>query len=109
VMVRTGSVFALMGGEERPPIPALPDKFGTLMELVFWLRQTRNDLTVPPRAVDKRAAAAATALATDPDCLFARMSGSGATAFGIFLTAAAAEKADGSIPTAKPDWRVEST
>jgi 4-diphosphocytidyl-2-C-methyl-D-erythritol kinase len=106
VMVRTGSVFALMGGEERPPIPPLPQKFATLMELVFWLRQTRNDLMVPARAVDKRATAAASILAKDADCLFARMSGSGATAFGIFLSAAAAAKAAKRIQKAKPDWWV---
>jgi 4-diphosphocytidyl-2-C-methyl-D-erythritol kinase len=108
VIVSTGSVFALMGGEERTPLPPLPAHFASAMELVYWLRQARNDLMVPARAVNKKATAAATALGNDPDCLFARMSGSGATAFGIFISRAAAERAAGRLRKAKPDWWVTS-
>ena len=105
-LVSTASVFAGLGDEERQPLPPLPAKFGTALDLIFWLRQTRNDLTDPARALARQATAAALALSRDPDCLFARMSGSGATAFGIFVTSAAADRAAKRIRQAKPNWWV---
>ena len=56
--------------------------------------------------MNKAAAAAAKALMRDPDCLFARMSGSGAAAFGIFASMGAAERAAERIRDAKPNWWV---
>ncbi len=106
VVVSTAAVFEGLGNETRTPMPALPPKFASMLELIFWLRQTRNDLTDPARVVSRKANAAAKALAADPDCLFARMSGSGATAFGVFVTAAAAKRAASRLRKAKPDWWV---
>lgn len=106
ISVPTGAVFAGLGNEQRSGLPTLPSKFRTVLDLVFWLRQTRNDLTDPARVVARKAVAAAKALADDPDCLFARMSGSGAAAFGIFVKPAAAERAAERIKAAKPDWWV---
>ncbi len=106
VSMPTGAVFAGLGKETRAPLPALPAKFKSPLDLVFWLRQTRNDLIDPARVVSRKAAAAAKALANDPDCLFARMSGSGAAAFGIFVKPAAAERAAERLKAVKPDWWV---
>ena len=106
ISMPTGAVFAGLGKEKRAGLPALPPKFQSPLDLVFWLRQTRNDLIDPARVVSRKAAAAAKALASDPDCLFARMSGSGAAAFGIFVKPAAAERAAERIKAAKPDWWV---
>jgi 4-diphosphocytidyl-2-C-methyl-D-erythritol kinase len=74
--------------------------------MVFWLRQVRNDLAEPAATVNKAAASCARAIMRDPDCLFARMSGSGAAAFGIFVTLEAAERAAERLRTAKPNWFV---
>jgi len=106
VSLPTAAVYAGLGNETRAPLPPLPAKFKSALDLVFWLRQTRNDLTDPARVVSRKAAAAAKALANDPDCLFARMSGSGAAAFGIFVKPSAAERAAERIKAAKPDWWV---
>ncbi len=106
VSVPTGAVFAGLGNEERSPLPALPPTFRSALDLVHWLRQSRNDLIDPARVVSRQAVAAAKALAADPDCLFARMSGSGAAAFGIFAKLAAAERAAERLRAAKPDWWV---
>jgi 4-diphosphocytidyl-2-C-methyl-D-erythritol kinase len=106
VSLATAAVFAGLGKEERSPLPALPAKFKSALDLVFWLRQTRNDLIDPARVVSRKAVAAAKALADDPDCLFARMSGSGAAAFGIFVKPAAAERAAERLKAARPDWWV---
>ncbi len=74
--------------------------------MIFWLRQARNDLAEPAAALNKAAASAARALMRDPDCLFSRMSGSGAAAFGIFVTLPAAERAAERLRAAKPAWWV---
>jgi 4-diphosphocytidyl-2-C-methyl-D-erythritol kinase len=109
VHLPTGAVFAGLGREERSGLPTLPAKFRSALELVFWLRQTRNDLIDPARVVTRKAVVAAKALANDPDCLFARMSGSGAAAFGIFVKPAAAERAAERLKAEKPDWWVTAT
>ena len=109
VTVPTGAVFAGLGNETRAPLPPLPARFSRVLDLVFWLRETRNDLVDPARVVSRKANAAATALAADPDCLFARMTGSGASAFGIFINLAAAERAAQRLQAAKPNWWVAAT
>jgi 4-diphosphocytidyl-2-C-methyl-D-erythritol kinase len=106
VAVATRDVFTALSHGERTPLPPLPAKFATLLEVIFWLRQARNDLAEPAAAVNKAAGSAAKVLMRDPDCLFARMSGSGAAAFGIFVTLDAAERAAARIRDARPAWFV---
>jgi 4-diphosphocytidyl-2-C-methyl-D-erythritol kinase len=106
VAVATRDVFSALPHGERSPMPAMPAKFGSLLEVIFWLRQARNDLSEPAASVNKAAGSAAKALTRDPDCLFARMSGSGASAFGIFVTLDAAERAAARIREARPGWFV---
>jgi 4-diphosphocytidyl-2-C-methyl-D-erythritol kinase len=100
----TTAVFARLAPGERTPLPPLPARFKSLLEVIFWLRQARNDLAEPAAAVSKSAATAAKALMRDPDCLFARMSGSGAAAFGIFASMKAAERAAARIAERKVNW-----
>ena len=106
VHVSTRDVFARLDTEERTPLPTLPQRFASLLDLVFWLRKARNDLAAPAAKITRRATAAERALTADPECLFARMSGSGATAFGIFTTIDAAERGAARIRHAKPGWWV---
>ena len=106
VPVQTSAVFAKLDNMERSPLPSLPAKFSSLLDVIFWLRQARNDLAEPASAVSKPAAAAAKALMRDADCLFARMSGSGAAAFGIFASMDAAERAATRLRDEKPGWWV---
>jgi 4-diphosphocytidyl-2-C-methyl-D-erythritol kinase len=104
VAVETGAVFRRLKPAERSPLPPLPERFTSIMELVFWLRNTRNDLFAPACAAAPVIETAARALASDPDCMFARMSGSGATVFGIFLSIDAASRAAKRLQEARPDW-----
>jgi 4-diphosphocytidyl-2-C-methyl-D-erythritol kinase len=106
VAVRTADVFRELPVEERGGLPPLPDRFPSLLEVIFWLRQARNDLAEPAARVSKAAASAAKTLMRDPDCMFARMSGSGAAAFGIFINLASAERAAERLRAAKPNWWV---
>lgn len=73
--------------------------------LVEYLRTTRNDLEVPARAIEPVIGDVISALEKS-GALFARMSGSGATCFGIFPDKAAAEAAKASIGNGHTDWWV---
>ncbi len=106
IAVATRDVFNALSIADRTPLPPMPAKFTSLLEVIFWLRQARNDLAEPAAAVNKAAASAAKAIMRDPDCLFARISGSGAAAFGIFVTLDAAERAATRLRDARPNWFV---
>jgi 4-diphosphocytidyl-2-C-methyl-D-erythritol kinase len=99
----TAAVFAALGAlpealPERGPPPA--DRAG----LLDWLRARPNHLEAPARrllpAIDEMLAA----LARQPGCALARMSGSGATCFGLFADAAACAQAETALRRARPDW-----
>lgn len=105
----TREVFRQLPPAEREPLPVLPDHIGGAMELVFWLRKTRNDLFQPAVAVVPQIEMALRALAHDQDCVFARMSGSGSTVFGIFMSNEAAERAAARLRTAEPRWWIAAT
>lgn len=109
VPLSTAEVFGRLEGDDRTPMADLPTKFSSLIAFVIWLRQTRNDLMKPAKAVSPLVGRAVKALFSDPDCLFARMSGSGATAFGIFAKLSSAERAAERIRLQRPDWWVITT
>ena len=62
----------------------------------------RNDLEAAAVAVAPPIADVLAAIAARRGCLLARMSGSGATCFGLFATAAAAEAAAADLDRARP-------
>ena len=109
VPVSTRDVFAARQGPFGGPLPALPARFGDAADVAAWLKSTRNDLSGPAARVAPQAAEAADLLATLDTCRFARMSGSGAAAFGIFATAADAELAAARIGKARPGWWTTAT
>jgi 4-diphosphocytidyl-2-C-methyl-D-erythritol kinase len=109
IAVETGAVFRRLRPAERSPLPPLPERSVSVMELVFWLRNTRNDLFEPACQAAPVIETVVRLLASDPDCMFARMSGSGATVFGIFLSIEAANRAAMRIQDARPDWWVAVT
>lgn len=106
VPVQTAAVFGKVENAQNSGLPRLPTHFRSILALVQWLRETRNDLTGAAAAVTGLAARATKALANDEDCLFARMSGSGAAAFGIFASRSAAERAAKRLSAARPHWWV---
>lgn len=106
--VATSAVFAGLEGAAGPPmpepLPALPDA----RSLAAFIAAMRNDLEVPAVKVAPEIARVRAALAAQPGCLVARMSGSGATCFGLFATEEGAQRAGRAIRVAQPDWWVES-
>jgi 4-diphosphocytidyl-2-C-methyl-D-erythritol kinase len=83
VAVSTAAVFAAReGGFSRPAEPRLPP-IG-LPALIDWLAARPNDLEAAARGLAPAVGEVLAALDALPDCLLARMSGSGATCFGLF-------------------------
>lgn len=103
VPVSTPAVFAALAARENPGLPPIP-ALGDAAELCAWLGKTRNDLETPARAIAPEVAATLEALAAQPGCGLARMSGSGATCVGIFAKEAAALDAMAALRAAHPRW-----
>ncbi len=78
------------------------------VELAALLAERRNDLTVPVRALVPEIGTVLAELAGAPGCLLARMSGSGATCFGLFRRDHEAAQAAAGLHTARPGWWVRS-
>jgi 4-diphosphocytidyl-2-C-methyl-D-erythritol kinase len=105
--VSTPAVFAALQNRENKEMPALP-ALSSAASLVGWLRITRNDLEAPAQAIAPEIGAALAAL-TARGARLARMSGSGATCFGIFGDAEAATRAADRIRRDRPGWFVAAT
>lgn len=102
VAVATPSVFRALTHRDNPPLPLLPDRFADLDHLVDWLGHTRNDLQAAAIGEAPAIAEALAWLAGRPGCRLARMSGSGATCFGLFADRASARAALADAPA--PWW-----
>lgn len=107
VAVSTAQVFPRLACRENPPLPPLPvdPDFDAVLR---WLRTTRNDLQSPARSLAPAIGAALEALEAS-GAGFARMSGSGATCFGLYESEAAAHKAASRIAGERPEWFVVAT
>jgi 4-diphosphocytidyl-2-C-methyl-D-erythritol kinase len=102
----TASVFANLKERDNSALPDLPERWQGLAQLVDYLASCRNDLTAPASAAEPAIGEVLAALAAAPDCLLARMSGSGATCFGLFATADEGSAAAASLARRHPDWWV---
>jgi 4-diphosphocytidyl-2-C-methyl-D-erythritol kinase len=90
-----------------------PNRFATpprdAVALAEQLRARRNDLTEAARAIVPAIGEVLDAIAASPGCLLDRMSGSGATCFGVYPTADIAERAASWLAARKPGWWVLAT
>jgi 4-diphosphocytidyl-2-C-methyl-D-erythritol kinase len=112
VAVPTKDVFAILGlkpggglrraGRAR----ALPDE---LDGVVSFLAGQVNDLEPAAIKLQPVIARVLEGLRREPGCRLARMSGSGATCFGLFASSRAAAVAAGRLATAHPRWWVKAT
>lgn len=113
VAVATRDVFAALGlapGARRAaaaePEPEPP---GTVEQCLAWLHARGNDLEPPALRVAPAIADVCEALRRTGGCRLARMSGSGATCFGLYATAGAASAAATALAAAHPGWWVVAT
>ncbi|MEX2629696.1 MAG: 4-(cytidine 5'-diphospho)-2-C-methyl-D-erythritol kinase [Tistlia sp.] len=104
VGLSTAAVFQARTGAFAPAgaLPAAaPRDAEALADL---LAGRRNDLEAPARRLCPEIDAVLGALAATPGCLLGRMSGSGATCFGLYATAAEAREAAAAIAADRPAW-----
>ena len=112
VAVRTKDVFTRLGlkpgGPLRPAAPsrALPRSIEAFVE---YLSRHGNDLEAPAMEIQPVVAQVLAGIRKSNRCLLARMSGSGATCFGIFESPHAATAAAKRLSAVQPDWWVRAT
>jgi 4-diphosphocytidyl-2-C-methyl-D-erythritol kinase len=96
------------GGFAFTPEARLSSSPPSVGELVSELRQRGNDLFEPALRLMPDIGMVMDTLRSSTGCMLARMSGSGATCFGIYPAANAAHDAAKVISAAHPDWWVTS-
>ena len=101
VGVPTPAVFKGLATKENAPMPDAIPEFAAVEDAAAWLSEQRNDLYTPASQI---APVIADVLTSLDDALLARMSGSGATCFGLYPTVAAAQEAALRISQSNPDW-----
>lgn len=104
--VSTPSVFKALTSKVNPPMPEVIPVFADAAALIDWLKGMRNDLEAPAIAVQPAIADVLKVLEAQTGCGLARMSGSGASCFGLFESEDAAKEAARRLYTAYPDWWV---
>lgn len=103
VAVDTGAVYRAL--QRRDGSGVTPQPAGGDADATFdWLRGLRNDLQPPACAIAPVIGDVISLLAACDGCGIARMSGSGATCFGLFADPDAARRAADRIAQAAPDW-----
>ena len=102
IALPTPQVFRARMGAFSPPAD-MPARLASAGALAEWLIPLGNDLQSAAMSLCPAVAEVLAAIAAQPDCLLARMSGSGATCFGIFPSGAAAAAAAERLPRAW--WR----
>src|SRR4029453_5826437 len=108
VAVATADVFAALAaplaGQSGPA--ALPEGGAALLAEIAG---GRNDLEAPAIELEPAIADALAVLRKLPGCRLARMSGAGATGFGLFASSRAASAAARTLRVAYPAWWVRAT
>ncbi len=108
VQVSTPAVFARLLVKDNPGLDPWPDSFEDRDAVLDWLRAQRNDLQDAAVQDCPAIGDALEALERTGLCRLARMSGSGATCFGLFDRVHKAEAAAQAIRAAYPGWWVQS-
>lgn len=96
--VSTPGIFRALAQKDNPPMAQTLPRWRDLPDFVAWLETQRNDLATPAIAQQPVIADVLTVL-RDGGALFAGMSGSGATCFGLFPSG---QQAD--VRMRVPDW-----
>jgi len=107
VPLSTPAVFRVLSDRQNPPMPDLLPRLDGALALAAWLASLRNDLEPPACRLEPQIASVLSALAAQPGCALARMTGSGATCFGIFATQDSRDSAARALT--RPGWFVAPT
>jgi 4-diphosphocytidyl-2-C-methyl-D-erythritol kinase len=106
IPISTPDIFKNLKSKDNSPMGPIPSAFLSATALAEWLSEQRNDLELAAIAQAPIIENVLQALNDDGDCLLARMSGSGATCYGMFATAKHAEYAARRMAFSHPNWWV---
>ena len=106
VPISTPDIFKRLRRKDNAPMGPVPSAFLSAKALADWLADQRNDLEMPAMEQAPIIETVLQSLNDDGDCLFARMSGSGATCFGLFASIKHAEYAARRLSFTHPNWWV---
>ena len=104
--VVTADVFRRLEQRDNPGLPGLVDPLSRPAQLGLWLSETRNDLEPAALALVPVIGELKARIAKVDGCILSRMSGSGATVFGLFGSSAQAHQAAHDLRTQWPDYWV---
>ncbi len=107
--VSTAEAFRRLEARTGTGVSELPRSFVDASAVIRFLRATRNDLEVPGRKIAPAIANVLDEIARMPGVLMARMSGSGATCFGLFETGLDAQMAATALGRSHPSWWIAPT
>lgn len=96
----TREVFRGLESKTNAPLDAVP----TSPDWISWLRTQRNDLQSPAIAIAPEISGVLSVLEEDSACQLARMSGSGATCFGLYQSEEDARRAADTLKAVQPGW-----
>ncbi|MEO1701156.1 MAG: 4-(cytidine 5'-diphospho)-2-C-methyl-D-erythritol kinase [Pseudomonadota bacterium] len=107
--VSTPEVFKALKTRNNQTLHGMPPAFGNVDNVAQWLAQmTRNDLQAPAQTLCPPIGECVAKL-EQSGAKFARMSGSGATCFGLFDSVEKAHVASAAIAQEQPEWFVQAT
>ena len=106
VAVSTPAIFRALARADNAPLARDLPRLRTPAELAAFLTMQRNDLEPPAVTLEPVIGRVKAALTAQAGCLMARMSGSGATCFGLFADPLSANAAARAIRAAEPGWWV---
>jgi 4-diphosphocytidyl-2-C-methyl-D-erythritol kinase len=109
VPMPTAGVFASLNARTGASAMEPPRRIETLWDLVAYLEDSGNDLETPATLLQPVIDEVIEALHHEPACVFAQMSGSGATCFGLFDGREYAQGAAQRIALDHPEWWVRAT
>lgn len=107
VSVSTPEVFKSLSTVDNAPMPLAPEGFDTISQLAAYLESCRNDLQDAATGLQPLIGEVLASLASDRRIEFARMSGSGATCFGLCALEDAMD-IERSLREAHPQWWISS-
>ncbi|MDS7596307.1 4-(cytidine 5'-diphospho)-2-C-methyl-D-erythritol kinase [Agrobacterium tumefaciens] len=101
--VSTPDIFRRLTSKTNPPLPETPAN-----DWLAFIAASRNDLEAPTKALLPEIGEVSALLAQE-GASTVRMSGSGATCFGVFASQEAAKKAETSLRSKRPGWYFQAT
>jgi 4-diphosphocytidyl-2-C-methyl-D-erythritol kinase len=107
--VSTGKVFARLRGRTGTNASRTPSGLSDTLAVVRYLRGTRNDLEPAAREIVPEIGTVLDEIARMPGIMITRMSGSGATCFGLFESRLEAEMAATALSRSHPAWWIAPT